>query len=134
MSIESASITIVTQNLPDTRKFYESHFNARPVFNCGWYVVLKLTTSYQAPEICLMSPQEGMQSFTGGAYLNLRVEDADTLHSQLARAGLTPAIPLEDHPWGDRGFGVLDPSGVMVYCYHPIAPSAEFEQYFVKED
>jgi uncharacterized glyoxalase superfamily protein PhnB len=75
-----------------------------------------------------------MQSFTGGAYLNLRVEDADTLHSQLTRAGLTPAVPLEDHPWGDRGFGVLDPSGVMVYCYHPIAPSAEFEQYFAKED
>ena len=133
MSIKSASLTIVTQNLADTRKFYEDHFNARPVFDCGWYVVLRLTTPYQEPEICLMSPQEGMQAFTGGAFLNLLVEDADELHSELTEAGLTPMMPLEDHPWGDRGFGLLDPSGVIVYCYHPIAPSAEFEEYIIEQ-
>lgn len=127
MLIKSASITIVTQSLRDTRKFYEDHFNARPVFDCGWYVVLRLTTSYQEPEICLMSPKEGMQPFTGGAFFNLLVEDADKLHSQLTQAGVIPTIPLEDHPWGDRGFGTLDPSGVIVYCYHPIAPSTDVE-------
>ena len=133
MPIKSASITIVTQSLPETREFYEAHFNARPVFDCGWYVVLKLTTPHQEPEICLMSPQQGMESFTGGAFLNLLVEDADQLHSQLTQAGLTPKMPLEDHPWGDRGFGIQDPSGVIVYCYHPITPSAEFEEYIIEK-
>lgn len=133
MSIKSASLTIVTQSLPETRKFYETHFNARPVFDCEWYVVLRLATPYQEPEICLMSPQEGLQAFSGGVFLNLLVEDADKLHSQLTQKGLTPTMPLEDHPWGDRGFGVLDPSGVIVYCYHPIAPSAEFEKYIIEE-
>ncbi len=133
MSIKSASMTIVTQSLPDTRKFYETYFNARPIFDCGGYVILRLTTRHQEPEICLMSPQEGMQPFSGGAFFNLLVEDADELHSRLTQAGLTPTVPLEDHPWGDRRFGLLDPSGVIVYCYHPIAPSPEFEKYIMKE-
>lgn len=134
MPIKSASMTIVTESLSETRKFYETHFNARPVFDCGWYVVLRLTSSYQEPEICLMLPQEGMQPFSGGAFLNLLVEDADELHSRITRAGFSPIVPLEDHPWGDRGFGLPDPSGVIVYCYHPIAPSEEFKKYILEQD
>ncbi|PVY70108.1 glyoxalase/bleomycin resistance protein/dioxygenase superfamily protein [Tamilnaduibacter salinus] len=132
MTIESASMTIVTENLPETRRFYETHFSARPVFDCGWYVVLRMTAPHQEPEICLMSPQDGMQPFSGGVFLNILVDNADQLHSRLTEAGLQTTIPLESHPWGDRGFGLLDPSGVIVYCYHPIEPSSEFDQYIIE--
>lgn len=134
MSIQSASITIVTSNLVETRTFYEKHFNARAIFDCGWYVVLRFNETPQNPELCLMEPKEGMQTFKGGAFLNLKVTHADTVFTRLAHSGLSSVIPLEDHPWGDRGFGILDPSGVMVYCYHPIEPTPEFAQYILSDD
>ena len=131
MKIESASITVVTAQLAEARRFYQQHFAARPLFDCGWYVVLRLSNGQ---ELCLMEPQEGMVPFNGGIFLNIRVEDADALHKSLTAAGLAVAIPLDDHPWGDRGFGVVDPAGVMVYCHHTIAPAAEFEPFFLPQD
>ena len=134
MNIQSASLTIVTHKLPDTRAFYETHFSALPVFDCGWYVVLRLNTSDSSAEICLMEPQDGMKPFAGGAFLNLLVHDADKVHAAMTESGLSTMIPLEDHPWGDRGFGILDPSGVVVYCYHPITPTAEFQKYIFEDN
>lgn len=131
MTIESASLTIVTLNLPETRKFYETHFAARPVFDCGWYVVLRFDSPGANPELCLMEPQNDMEPFSGGAFLNLCVCNADRVHGRLSQAGLSVMIPLEDHPWGDRGFGVLDPSGMIVYCYHPIDAAPEFQKYII---
>lgn len=133
MVIQSASLTIITRKLSETRKFYEAHFDAHSVFDCGWYVVLRLESSGSGPEICLMEPQGGMEPFAGGAFLNLLVDDADKAHAGLTKAGLSTTIPLEDHPWGDRGFGLLDPSGVVVYCYHPIAPTPEFQKYIIED-
>lgn len=133
MSIHTASMTVVTENLPETRSFYENHFNARAVFDCGWYVVLRLSPDEAGPELCLKELQNGEKPYNGGVVLNIEVDDVNTIHRQITGKGLLPVMPLEDHPWGDRGFGVLDPSGVMVYCYHPIEPAPEFEPYFVKE-
>jgi len=39
-------------------------------------------------------------------------------------------MPLEDHPWGDRGFGIVDPNGIILYFYKKIEPAEEFKQYF----
>jgi len=41
-------------------------------------------------------------------------------------------IPLADNPWGDRGFGVVDPAGVVVYCHEIVPPSDEFRQFIQK--
>ncbi len=133
MNILSASTTLVTPKLTETRAFYEQHFGARPSFDCGWYVVLRLSVATSGPELCLMEPQNGMSRFAGGVFLNLLVDDADKFHAKLKEEGVPVATPLEDHPWGDRGFGVLDPSGAMVYCYHPIAPAPEFAKFIVEE-
>ena len=130
MRTESASVTIVTDRLAETRQFYEAHFDAWASFDCGWYVVLKLGRHGGAPEFCLMEPRDGAQPYAGGLVLNLVVDDVEAAHAAVTAAGLTPAIPLEDHPWGDRGFGIVDPAGVMVYCHVPIEPSDAFKPYF----
>jgi len=51
-------------------------------------------------------------------------------HKKLTAAGLEPIMPLEDHPWGDRGFAIQDPNGVTLYIYSEIEPSEEFKQYY----
>jgi uncharacterized glyoxalase superfamily protein PhnB len=38
-------------------------------------------------------------------------------------------MPLEDHPWGDRGFAILDPNGVVLYIFSPREAAEEFKQY-----
>ncbi|MBY6063671.1 VOC family protein [Pseudidiomarina sediminum] len=130
MFIEATSLTIVTPELETAKAFYQEHFAAHPVFDCGWYVVLAFAHSSAAQQLCLMQPQSGMAPYQGGMFLNLQVDHADTIHHKLKQQGVAIALPLEDHAWGDRGFGVLDPAGLMVYCYHPIAANEEFQQYF----
>lgn len=128
-AITAASLTIITPHLAETRAFHERHFAARATFDCGWYVVLRLG----AAELCLMSPQPGMTPYAGGACLNLVVDDVDALHAALAADGVQAVVPLEDHPWGDRGFGVVDPAGLMVYPHRAIPPTAEFRDAFVTD-
>jgi len=38
-------------------------------------------------------------------------------------------MSIDDHPWGDRGFAVQDPNGVILYIYSDRDPSDEFKQY-----
>jgi len=110
-----------------SRDFYVKHFEAKVTFDCGWYIGLQIGKC----ELCFMSPQSPEQSLFNGKGLsyNFEVEDVDAECSRLTGLGLTPIIPLEDHPWGDRGFAVLDPNGVVLYIYTPIEPSEEFRQY-----
>ncbi len=129
MSLKKLSVTLVTSRLSEVKTFYETHFSAKAIFDCGWYVVLKLENTDNT-EICLMEPQNGASEFAGGMTLNLQFSDVDAIYNRLLEKEISVAIPLEDHPWGDRGFGIIDPIGTMVYCYHDIEPSDEFKAFF----
>lgn len=130
MNATDSSPTIVTDKLAETRAFYERHFDAWACFDCGWYMNLKLGRQEGAPSLCLMEPRDGMATFAGGAMLNLEVSDPDALHEAIVAEGATVVMALEDHAWGDRGFGVLDPAGLLVYPYRVTEPSPEFEPFF----
>lgn len=78
-----------------------------------------------------MKPQENMPTFGGaGVMLNFKVDDVDAEYARLTESGLQAAMPLEDHPWGDRGFSVIDPIGNSVYIYSDREPADEFKQYY----
>ena len=133
MSAQSSSSTFVTDRLPQVHAFYEQYLDARAIFDCGWYVTLRLGPAAGGAEVSFMEPREGGPVFAGGAVLNLRVEGVDDLHGRLVGAGLMPTTPLDDHPWGDRGFGVLDPCGLVVYLYEDIQPAPEFRSCFLED-
>lgn len=63
--------------------------------------------------------------------LNFKVDDVDAEHVRLTEAGLQAVMPLEDHPWGDRGFSVMDPIGNSVYIYSDREPAEEYKQYYL---
>ena len=52
-------------------------------------------------------------------------------YNELLATGLTPDTPPEDHPWGDRGFALRDPNGVMLYIYSDREPAPEFRTAFL---
>jgi uncharacterized glyoxalase superfamily protein PhnB len=58
------------------------------------------------------------------------VADVDNAYMKLVAAGIPILIPLEDHPWGDRGFGIQDPNGIIVYLYSEREPTEEFKKYY----
>lgn len=132
MDTTATSVTIVTPHVSTVRHFYDKYFDTWYPFDCGWYVLIRLGRTLGAPEIGFMEPREGAIRFQGGVMLNLLVNDVDDMYDRMSQADEKIAIPLADNPWGDRGFGVLDPAGVVVYCHMAITPSREFSQFIQK--
>ena len=93
---------------------------------------LNLRFGHDAATLQFMSPQKPDHQLGNGAGLiyNFAVEDVDLEYKKLTDAGLKPIIPLEDHPWGDRGFAIQDPNGISLYIYSEREPSEEFKGYF----
>ena len=129
MKTKELSTCFCTNDVDACREFYQRHFSAKVIFDCGWYV--NVSIGGNGPTIQFMQPQEQMPTFSGaGVMLNFKVDDVDTEYTRLTEAGLQPAMPLEDHPWGDRGFSVIDPIGNSVYIYSDREPADEFKQYY----
>jgi uncharacterized glyoxalase superfamily protein PhnB len=129
MPIHSISACIATARVAESRDFYVKHFGARVTFDCGWYVNLEFG---QGASLQFMAPRPGQPACDpAGLMYNFRVADADAECRSLTAAGLAVVMPLEDHPWGDRGFAVQDPNGVVLYVYSEREPDPEFKQYYV---
>lgn len=129
MKTNELSTCFITNKVDACREFYQHHFSAKAIFDAGWYVNLRINED--GPSIQFMQPQDDMPTFNGsGIMLNFNVEDVNKEHARLTKAGLQTAMPLEDHPWGDRGFSVMDPIGNSVYIYSDREPTNEFKQYF----
>ena len=130
MIANSLNACITTDKVEESKVFYVEHFDARVTFDCGWYVNLEF--GKQTSELQFMAPQQPGQPTINPAGLtyNFAVDDVDLEYSKLIEAGLTPVMPLDDHPWGDRGFAVQDPNGVTLYVYSEREPSEEFKQYY----
>ena len=124
------SPAFTTNRVEETRDFYVDYFDARVTFDCGWYVNLEF--GEPGSSLQFMAPQgpEHKPGTGDGLVYNFRVEDVDREYERLTGLGLTAVLPLEDHPWGDRGFAVLDPNGISLYIYSDREPDAEFSQYY----
>jgi uncharacterized glyoxalase superfamily protein PhnB len=131
MKPHTISPAFTTDKVAETKAFYVKYFNATITFDCGWYINL----SFGAPSATLqfMEPQGEEQQPGSGAGLiyNFAVDDVDREYTKLTGAGLEPVMPLEDHPWGDRGFAVQDPNGITIYLYSEREPSADFKPFFL---
>jgi len=120
---------ITTEKVEESRDFYVKFFGAKVTFDCGWYVSLQF--GKQSSNLQFMAPQPGQPICNpAGLGYNFSVADVDVEYNLLMAAGLQPVMPLEDHPWGDRGFAIQDPNGVALYIYSEREPNAEFKQYY----
>jgi len=132
MKAKSVSAAFTTSKVEETRDFYVKYFDAKVTFDCGWYVNLEF--GKESSSLQFMSPQqpEHQLSNSAGLFYNFSVDDVDREYERLSSLGLSIIVPLEDHPWGDRGFGVQDPNGIILYIYSEREPSEEFKKFFKK--
>jgi len=130
MKANTLSVAFTTNKVKETRDFYINHFDAKVTFDCGWYVNLQFGN--KTSTLQFMSPQQPGQPLVSGAGLmyNFAVEDVNQEYEKLTEAGLAVIVPLEDHPWGDRGFAIQDPNGISLYIYSEREPSDKFRRYF----
>ena len=132
MKANSVSAAFTTDKVEESRDFYVKYLDAKVTFDCGWYVNLEF--GGKSSTLQFMSPQqpEHQLSNSAGLIYNFAVDDVDKEYERLTQAGLTAIMPLEDHPWGDRGFAVQDLNGITLYIYSEREPSEEFKQYHKK--
>lgn len=129
MKTMTVSAAFTTDKVAPTRDFYVKHLGARVTFDCGWYVNLEFGEG--GASLQFMSPREPHHKLSSGDGLiyNFLVEDVEKEHARLAADGVSVIVPLEDHPWGDRGFGIADPNGITLYLYEETEMTAEYRQY-----
>jgi len=132
MKINSVAAAFTTHKVKESRDFYVKYFGAKVTFDCGWYVNLEFGNKLSTLQF--MSPQQAEHKLSDSAGLiyNFEVEEVDQEHTRLSDEGLRVIMPLEDHPWGDRGFVIQDPNGISLYIYSLREPTDEFKQYFKK--
>lgn len=130
MHAHTASPCFAVADVPAMRDFFVERLGARVRFDCGWYV--SLSWGETGASIQFMAPQgEGAPvASLAGVTLNFQVDDVDAEYRRLAGQDLSEVMPLDDHPWGDRGFAVAGPGGLVLYLFSPREPSAEFAGFF----
>ena len=130
MIADTLSPCISTEKVLESRDFYVKYFGAKVIFDNGWYVNLQI--GRETSQIQFMSPQETQSTpcNPSGLVYNIAVSDVDAEYTRLTEEGFEPVLPLADHPWGDRGFSILDPNGISLYIFSNREPDEEFKQYF----
>lgn len=125
MEIKGICPIIRTGKLAETKAFYVDVLGFRVIFEAPTY--LGLRSAGGDCEIGFMPPEDGQPAFSGqGVTLGLET-NPDTAYAALQKAGALVVQPPQDNPWGDRSCIAMDPNGLGLYCYVPIAPADEFK-------
>jgi catechol 2,3-dioxygenase-like lactoylglutathione lyase family enzyme len=117
---------VITDRLHDCRDFHVKWFGFEVVFEASWIVVLSggaVTLAFMHPEHPSSPPTPG--PYTGdGMFITFQVADARAEYERVTAAGLRCDIELTEEPWGQRRFGVTDPSGMWVDVVEQIEPES----------
>ncbi|ACF45912.1 Glyoxalase/bleomycin resistance protein/dioxygenase [Prosthecochloris aestuarii DSM 271] len=130
MKAISLSAAFTTNSVQETRDFYVRYFGARVAFDCGWYVNLEFGSSLATLQFMSPRQPEHLPASGAGLMYNFAVDDVDEEYRRLTAEGLPVVVPIEDHPWGDRGFAVQDPNAITLYIFSERVPDDEFRQYY----
>ncbi|MBP2650792.1 MAG: Glyoxalase-like domain containing protein [Firmicutes bacterium] len=131
MNFKRVDLTISTEKMQQSKEFYCQYFGFKLAYESDWYIEL---VSREQPDvgISFTLPQREVGEFFNGTgiIVSFEVNDVDAEYSRLKAAGLEIFQELQDKPWGERSFVVNDPTGIHVYIYKSIAPTAEYKEVY----
>ncbi len=132
MQIERLVPCLLVDDVKEASRFYADHLGFQPTAQLDWFVSL---AHRDRPEYMLdfvrrdhESMPEAFRDHPSSVLLAFVVSDAASEYARLQEAGLRILEPLRDHPWGQRRFIGVDPTGgVMIEVLEVIGPpSPEF--------
>ena len=132
MNIISVSCGFTTDKVQETKEFYEKYLGATTIFEKEGYVKLRFGNTSTILELVAPQSPENKQSDSTGLGFNILVEDVDLSYKKITSAKLDLVMPIEDHPWGERGFGIKDPNGLTIYIHQVIGEPTEEYKNFIK--
>ena len=110
---------VVTEKVRESRDFYVNLFGCEVLYegDDDWFVLLQLGEG----ELGFMKPGQASQAsifhkaFQGrGVWIAIDVEDVDAEYQRIKGLGIPVEADIQDEPWGDRHFVVVDPNGIGV--------------------
>ena len=128
MELVAAYPIVVTDSFRECRDFHTRWFGLEVVFEADWIAVL--TAGGGVPAAAFMhsshpsTPPSPAPHDGSGMFLTLQVADAAAEYERLRASGLSFDLELKDEPWGQRRFGVVDPSGMWIDVVEQIEPAA----------
>ena len=126
MKIRDRYPIVVTEYKVACRDFWQRYFGLDVLFDSDWFVLLG--DAQQGSVVAFMSPDHpsappGPDTFSGlGMCLEIEVEDARQALADFQASDGRVDYPLSDEPFGQRRFGLRDPSGLWVDVVEQIAP------------
>lgn len=110
---------IITEKLAESKEFYSKVLGFGVTFENEFYLLMH-TPNRQA-EISFLLPNHPTQkpifqtSFAGkGMYLTIEVDNVDQVYKKIKELGVKIEIEIQDEPWGDRHFAIVDPNGIGI--------------------
>jgi uncharacterized glyoxalase superfamily protein PhnB len=113
---------VITEKLQQVKAYYVEHFGFSVDVENEQYLGLKAAGD-AGIELSFMAPEgDALKCFEGQGVIHcFEVEDVDAEYERLRQRGLVMVQPPQDNPWGDRSTITVDPVGINIYIYRPIA-------------
>lgn len=121
---------VCSTRLRESKEFYASLFDMKPVFDIDWYVQMQ-SEHDENVQIAFVAKEHPSvpQKFAldpQGVVITLELDDVDSIYKRAKKAKLPIVQDLRDEEWGQRHFMVEDPNGLLVDVVKMIEPSEEF--------
>lgn len=133
MKINQVSFGFATNKIQETKEFYEKYLGAKTIFEKKGYINLRLGDGSTVLGIETPQDPDGTPSDTTGWGFGITIDDVDQAYDEITDKKLPIEMPLVDHPWGERGFGIKDPNGLTIYIYEITGEPAEEYKKYVKK-
>ena len=118
VSVEELVFVVSTGHFAESLAFYRDLVGLELVeewSEFGHGAVLSAGGSARVEIIELDVPDDALPRHA--PFLGLKVDDVDAIHERAVSAGAPILSPLQERPWGGRGFAVQDPNGIGVNVY-----------------
>jgi catechol 2,3-dioxygenase-like lactoylglutathione lyase family enzyme len=122
-SLIGASIQkgIITNQLNQSKEFYQKWLGMQIKFESDWFILLSLTQDSNF-ELALMLPnQEAVrkqyfqEAYTGkGVWLIIEVKDIRACYEEMKLLSAPIDLDLTEEEWGDIHFTLIDPNGIGI--------------------
>lgn len=116
--INLSNTILYCERWTETVDFYRRVLGLPVTTEKDWFVELRVTdtafVSVANAERATIDTSRG-----GGVTIALQVDDVESWHARLARAGAGPG-PVKRHPWGALGFFCRDPEGYRLELWQPL--------------